>query len=183
MIKKENVLISQLSSIDQKLLGLIKRTRKLKQSEDLEDARNKWLPFVKLSRIKPEIIFRLTDDWSFLSSMSFVKSITFLPKIHIQRVEKTESGMKQCSFVTWDVVSYNHSTSNETSLNSIFQSITQPPDEAMSRCLESLIPSFINNQGTWIDSIFVPHKEITVDVQNLHWKLKMFFRNHIVTKR
>lgn len=181
--KEENIAISLLSPVDRKLLGSIKKARKLRSLDDLEEARYKWLPFVALSRIKPELIFRLTDDWSFLNTLSIVNSVTFLPEIKAQRIVKTKSISKKQSLVTWNISSFNKDN-RSTSWHCLSSTLAQPPDDMMRQCLVSLKNPKANEEGSWIDSSKIPAQGITVDVQNLPWNQKLLHHSQFIkTKR
>lgn len=182
-IQKNKIAISRMSPIDRKLLCLLQKAGKLKPSADFEEARNKWLPFVAISKITPEIAFRHTDDWSFLNVQGIVNSITFLPKVEAQRTVKTKYASKQQSLVTWTVGSYNKSQEIEpNSWQSLFATLAKNPIESMRGCLESL-KNPKANEGSWIDTSEIPLQGITIDVQNLPWHQKFLHHNHLVNSK
>lgn len=165
--------ISLFSPTDRKLIGLIKNSRKIRLNGNLEKVRCKWLPYVVLTRLTPDKIFRLADGWSFLKTLNIINSITFIPKIQADRFVRTKFGYERQCFVTWSFKSYNRQIG--TSLK--YPVVVVEPT-ILSACLDCMKSSLTNEaQGSWIESGKVP-AHVIVDIQNLPWELKLFIESN-----
>lgn len=149
----------QLSSVDEKLLRMIKKTHKRSTDKFLV---HKWLPFIPLTKIDPKTIYRLTDNWSFLSSKSIMKSVTFMPTVREQRILKNKSSYRRECFVTWS----QFSTATEEDCP-IFDPLPSPHQRL---CLESLRNP---DRGSWVDVDKVPTEKVTVNVRSLPYNYKL----------